>query len=265
MAHHAEQLGNIYNSSDCYVKNLDNIERFPSTLHNNKGVIRTTDRLKKENIAVQIGIDTHAELYFLTTEKSLLHPDNSEDKHYYIPPEFEDGNRWRLYAVDFCPHSIATCSQRSYVEDTGDRISYVCASIDSISNDKSRTTHSPKTKDKAGMLYELNDFHVGSITLLELFKGLEIDEEHFYVLMIDIDADEHNVLINYDWTIKPKLLIVEIHISAGTDFETLINHIVNQGYSIDSVLSNQHPYIVDPDNINSFEGHSVNARFRLDN
>ena len=269
-----EEHGGCYTLAENGVTWLKDIEKYPSTLHyvdedgeelleqdilpSPAGVLRPPKNWLKSGTAVQIGLDKSLELHYLTS------PNWSEDHnwhdYFFIPQHLAE--RWELFAVDAAPASIEHIRK---LHPPSDNLHLICASIGANCDSENRLHYFEERDEKHGMLYEDYEFHGAKISLLELLRSLGIHERHdFKVLKMDIEYAEYEVLMEYSWELKPVLLILEIHIDrSGETFDHLglINHIVAQGYYLESAFNNDHegndPILKLEDRVSA----SINCRF----
>jgi len=265
MFHETDDVDHLYTVTKQSTTWLENIQRFPSTLNVYDPEILKQDRIPvptrplrnadaytKHATAVQIGIDKYPELYYLALDNwSENHQATGDHIYQNIPKDF--GEKWKLYAVDMNPASIDIV-QRLYPLK---RIEYVCAAL---TDGESRVYENKANPHQQAMLSDDYEFHVAAITLRELFEGLGLKDVE--VLMIDIDGFEYSVINSYDWSLKPKMIILEIHNATEFSRQELVDIIVGQGYAIDKIEPNDPNFdSIDPTNIEAYHGHSINVRF----
>ena len=242
--------GHIYNLSYNGVTFMDDIQNHPSTLHVEErtddsalpkavSMLRPPDKYVNEEFsgygsAVQIGIDQHAELQYLVEPEWRSR--NPRGKFFGMPSELESIHTWKLYAVDCLASSIDNTQRRNNLKG----IEWICASIGS---EKNRIMRPPQYNIDSPMFWSQKPASSAQITLSELFEGLGLKKVD--VLMLDIEGYEFEVFKEYDWRIKPKYIILEIHTSHDLQIRSsgilpsdLIGLIVDQGYELQRIVEN---------------------------
>ena len=199
---------------------------------------------------VQVGLWQSAEYIFLAAGKLPKlyreNPTNSEvllfpGEAMLYPEEYHDGE-WQYFGIDCDPASVVLMSNK-YDLITGN-IDWVCAKIipkgmklvEGYANWASHSTVK---------IYELG------INLSTLFQELNLDAVD--LLVVDIEGAEYEIFDEFDFEIKPKFIILEIHPtpeqSVKEGFERINVQMRKQGYTIPEILISENlnihaPYIL---------------------
>ena len=188
-------------------------------------------------ICVQIGLWQSAEYIFLAAGKlPKLYRKNSTNSEVLLfpgevmlyPEEYHDGE-WQYFGIDCDPASVVLMSNK-YDFLTGN-IDWVCARIipkgmklvEGYTNWASHSTVK---------IYELG------IDLSTLFQQLNLDAVD--LLVVDIEGAEYEIFDEFDFEIKPKFIILELHPtpaqSVKEGFERINVQMRKQGYTIPEIL-----------------------------
>lgn len=207
----------------------------------------------QSKIVVQIGLDTRAELTYLTTKPEKRRSKNEQliDQGLGVPSNLLKYD-YRFFGVDISTGSIDFCARR-YWENPDH--TFICAAI--VPDEQARLIRHSNFQGQDAYMYWGYSHWTAGITLNELFRSIGgVD-----VLFMDIEGCEYEIFAKYDWEYKPDAIILETHAfvqkDTGIDRNTqYLNHleleqsILDQGYEI--FMRNKKPKtrpLTDSDNV----------------
>lgn len=171
---------------------------------------------------LQIGIQDFAEYTYL-----VGCPDK-RDADIWKPPDLSPDGNWYYYGVDGDPLCILDWSNKNIPNTNW--INVFLAREAGIVNANEINDMLWSSREQLGQNY-----FVGKITLSQLVKNLNVD--NLEILAMDIEGYEFEAFHSYDWSIKPRYLIVETH---SEDIKnSLAELFVNNGYKeVEQILRN---------------------------
>lgn len=178
--------------------------------------------LKKLN-CLQIGIHAYAEYAYL-----VGYPDVARDRLIWKPSDLPEDATWDYYGVDGDPICILDwCDKKIPNSHWINVFLWNGTGIIRANEIKDALPTSQNRFDP--------NFFVGSITLSQLIRSLDIDD--LEILAMDIEGCEMEVFHEYDWSLRPRYLIVETH---SDDIKiSLANLFISHGYiEVDQILTN---------------------------